>query len=98
MEDSPEDMAAYGHTPDSHFAYFVTHDDDAPEFRIIDFPSVKGQALWSCQERVNGLDGVDATNAVERQGGYTEDQARAITSAGAAIYCPWTIKKPPPGE
>jgi hypothetical protein len=89
--DSPADDAAYGTTPDQYFAYYVTHDDDAPEFRIMDFPTLKGQALWACQLRTNGLRGIDAVYALQNAAGYTFDQAKAITSAAATIYCPWNL-------
>lgn len=94
-DESPTDMAAYGTTPDQHFAYYVTHDDDAPEFRIMDFPSQKGQALWACQLETNGMSDLNATHALENAGGYTFDQADAITSAADTIYCPWNLHLPP---
>ena len=100
---SSADEAACGTTPDQHFAYFVTDDDNAPEFRIMDFPTLKAQALWACQRESNGMRGLDALYAVQRAGGYTFDQANAITSAGDAVYCPWNVQRgpvpppPPPG-
>ena len=64
-------MDAYGTTPDQHFAYFVTHDDDAPEFRITNFPVLKAQALWVCQLRTSGMRANTATHALEERGSYT---------------------------
>ncbi|ORA40401.1 hypothetical protein BST20_07700 [Mycobacterium branderi] len=95
-EHSPADRAAWGTTPDQHFAYFVTHDDDAPGFVIMDFPSLKGQALWGCQEETNGMRSLDVVHALERAGGYTFDQANNIHAAAVTIYCPWNAHLPPP--
>ena len=96
--DAPADMDAYGTTPDQHFAYFVTHDDDAREFRIIDFPTLKGQAMWACQEQTNGMRGLDVVEALQSRGGYTQDQADNIEASAVAVYCPWVAPPPPPGE
>jgi hypothetical protein len=95
--DSPADMAAWGTTPDQHFAYEVTHDDDAPSFRIMDFPTLKAQGLWACQLRTNGMRGVDAVYALQNIGGYTFDQANNIDSSAVAVYCPWNVPQSPGG-
>lgn len=92
---SPADRAAFGTTPDQHFAYLVTHDDNAPEFRIMDFPSLKGQALWTCQLETNGISDIDSTHMLENAGGYAFDQANAITSSANTIYCTWNLHLPP---
>jgi hypothetical protein len=102
-DDSPEDMAAWGHTPDSRFAYLVTHDDNAPGFRIMDFSALKAQGLWACQERTNGARGIDVAHALQNMGGYTDDQAINIESSAVAVYCKWNVPTdtpppPPPGE
>jgi hypothetical protein len=90
-------MAAWGTTPDQHFAYLVTHDDEAPGFRIMDFPTLKGQGLWACQLETNGMRDLDATYALQNAGGYTFDQANTIDSSAVSIYCPWNVPPPPGG-
>jgi hypothetical protein len=94
-EDSPADMAAWGNTSDQNFAYLVTHDDNAPGFRIMDFPTVKAQGLWACQMETNGMRSLDATYAVQNAGGYTYDQAEAIKSSAVAVYCNWNVHRVP---
>jgi hypothetical protein len=93
---SPADRAAYGTTNDQRFAYYVTHDDDAPEFRIVDFPSLKGQALWACQSQTNGMRSLDVIYALQRASGYTFDQANNIHASAVTIYCPWNSSAPAP--
>ena len=88
-KNSPADMAAWGSTPDQNFAYFVTHDEDAPWFVIMDFDLVKAQGLRSCQLQANGVDSLEAVYDLQRNGGYTFDQANNIASSAAVIYCPW---------
>lgn len=82
---------------DQHFAYNVTHDDDAPEFKILDFAALKEQAMLACQLRTNGARALDATKAVQDRGGYTFQQANAIASSAVAVYCSSVIP-PPPGR
>jgi hypothetical protein len=95
--DSPADLDAFGTTPDQHFAYNVTHDDDAPEFKILDFAALKEQAMLACQLRTNGARALDATKAVQNRGGYTFQQANAIASSAVAVYCSSVIP-PRPGR
>jgi len=91
-KDSPADMDAWGTTKDQHFAYEVTHDDDAREFRILDFSTLKAQGLWACQLLTNGR--TDVVDALQNRGGYTRDQALDIESSAVAVYCPW-VNSPP---
>jgi hypothetical protein len=94
-EDAPADLDAFGSTPDQHFAYNVTHDDDAPEFKILDFAALKEQAMLACQLRTNGARALDATKAVQNRGGYTFQQANAIASSAVAVYCSSVSPRPP---
>ena len=87
VENSPADRAARGNTLDQQFAYFVTHDDDAPNFRIMDFNILKSQALRYCQQVSNGMDKLDALYDLQNLGGYTFDQANSISSAAVVLYC-----------
>jgi hypothetical protein len=86
--DSPADMAAWGDTPDQHFAYWVTHDDDAPEFRIIDFSTLKAQGLWACQLLTSGMQNTDVLDALQDKGEYTDDEASDVHASAVAAYCP----------
>lgn len=87
VEWDPADIAAYGTTPDQHFAYHLTHDDDAP-FRITDFNIQKSQALRVCQQVASGMELFDAAEELENFGGYTWDQAATLAAAASIIYCP----------
>ena len=91
VKNSPADRAAYGHTDDQNFAYFVTHGDDAPNFRIMDFNILKSQALRYCQQRSNGVSRVDGVRDLQLLGGYTWEQAANIGSSAVVIYCDWTM-------
>jgi hypothetical protein len=93
---SPADMDAWGTTPDQHFAYFVTHDDHFPGFRIMDFPTLKAQVLRACQQETNGMDIITASDQLAAEGGYTASQADSIMSAAETIYCPWNNAPPRP--
>jgi hypothetical protein len=95
------DMAAWGTTPDQHFAYYVTHGDEAPGFRIMDFGLLKAQGLRACQQETNGMSRLNATYALQYAGGYTFEQANNIASAADTEYCPWNGPSgtfPPPGQ
>jgi hypothetical protein len=88
VEDSPADLEAFGTTPDQEFAYWLTHDDDVPNFRIMDFNIVKSQALRVCQQVASGMDWFDAAEDLRNFGGHTEDQAYVVASWARIIYCP----------
>ena len=92
--DSPGDDAAYGDTPDQHFAYYLTHDDDVPNFQVWNFDVLKAQALRGCDLLRNGWDTYDISNALEAEVGYPHDVAANIIIAGAVIYCRELL--PPP--
>jgi hypothetical protein len=96
-KDAPADLDAFGTTPDQHFAYLVTHDDDTPEFKILDFAALKEHAMLACQLRTNGARALDATRAVQNSGGYTFQQAGVIEASAVAVYCSSVIP-PPPGR
>jgi len=95
-------MAAWGTTPDQHFAYLLTHDDD-PAYNVVimDFALLKAQGLRACQQETNGMSKLNATDALQSAGGYTFEQANSITSAADVEYCPWNGPRgtsPPPPE
>jgi hypothetical protein len=64
---------------------------------ITDFPTLKAQALWACQQETNGMRSLDAIKALQNAGGYTVDQANNIHASAVTIYCSWNLHLPPPG-
>lgn len=86
--DSPANLAAYGETPDQHFAYFLTHDDDVPNFRITDFDLLKAQALRGCELQRGGMRTIDVVESLQQSAGYSYDGAASLILAGNLIYCP----------
>jgi len=86
-EDAPENLSAYGETPDQHFAYWLTHDDDVPNFRITDFDLLKAQALQGCELTRGGSTTLDAVQSLERTAGYSFDLASIVILAGNMVYC-----------
>jgi hypothetical protein len=105
-EGSPSALAAWGTTPDQHFANLLTTSDDPDDnIVIMDFSLVKAQGLRACQQETNGMDHVTVRDQLAASGGYAWEQANNITSAADTIYCPWNgppeaspaPPPPPPG-
>lgn len=86
--DSPANMAAFGETPDQNFAYFLTHDDDVPNFRITDFDLMKAQALRGCDLLRGGSTRLEAVKSLEYSAGYSFELASIVILAGESVYCP----------
>jgi hypothetical protein len=86
--DSPANLAAYGETLDQNFAYFLTHDDDVPNFRITNFDLMKAQALQGCDLLRGGTLGAEVDEALQQSAGYSYELASLIVIAGSTVYCP----------
>ena len=92
LQGSPGDRAAYGVTDDQAFAYFVTHDDNAPNFIITDFDGLKAQALRACQIRSSGLSRSAAIQDLQNLvPSYSRNVAANIVISGSVVYCDWVI-------
>ena len=92
--DSPADMAAWGRTPDQHFAYEVTHDDLEPFTVINNFDGVKAEGLLTCGLEARGTGTYAATEYLEAAEGYSFDEAVNVDSSAYAVYCPWVPVSP----
>lgn len=86
--DSPANLAAYGETPDQHFAYLLTHDHDVPNFRITDLDLLKAQALQGCELQRGGMRTIDVVEALQQSAGYSYDGAASVILVGNVVYCP----------
>ena len=86
---SPADDAAYGTTLDQHFAYYLTHDDDAPNFMIYNFDVLKAQGLRACNQQSSGMSTHDAIRDLESLVGYPDDVAANIVISATVLYCNW---------
>ena len=93
---SPIDMAAWGSNPDQHFAYWLTHSDDVPNFMIYNFDVVKAQGLQACGLRSRGVRQRDAIAYVQSlTSDYSRDEAANIVISAAVAYCDWVIDRNP---
>lgn len=87
LKGDPRDKAAFGTTPDQAFAYFVTHDDDTPDFIITNFDLLKSQALRGCELQRSGWSTWDTTTALANEVGYSREVAANIIISGTVVYC-----------
>jgi hypothetical protein len=84
-------------TDDQAFAYFVTHDDDAPNFVITNFDVLKAQALRACQIRSSGYSRSTAIDDLQSLvPSYSREEAANIVISGSVIYCDRVIDTNPP--
>jgi hypothetical protein len=96
-EGSPSALAAWGTTPDQHFANLLTTSDDPDDnIVIMDFSLVKAQGLRACQQETNGMSGFTVRHQLAALGGYTYEQANHIASAADTEYCQWNLALSPP--
>ncbi len=89
-EGSPLDRAAFGFTPDQHYAYLITHSDHAPFTVIYDFDAAKAEGFLVCAAMAaNGSDIYLAARQLQESERYASfNHAANIAAAAHTIYCP----------
>jgi hypothetical protein len=83
----PDWSAAVSTPADATFFRLLTEPDQDRPMVIWDYPGMKGQALWACQQMAY-LPPYNVSKELQANFGYVFDDAVSITSAAITAYCP----------